>query len=134
MNFGRYVGIPFLDGGSTHEGCDCWGLVRLVYNENFGITLPEYNDVSSRDLRRVAREMKKGASSDPVWREVCEPRTFDVVLMRVFSGSIVAHVGIAISRDRFLHVERSSHAAIVPFGHPMYRARVAGFRRHEDMA
>ena len=134
MNFGKYVGIPFLDGGASHEGCDCWGLIRLIYDERFGIALPEYNDVSSRDLRRVAREMEKGSSSDPVWRQVYEPRAFDVVLMRVFSGSIVAHVGIVISRHQFLHVERSSHAAIVPFRHRMYCDRIAGFRRHEDMA
>lgn len=133
MNFGHYVGIPFLDGGSDREGCDCWGLVRLIYSERFDIELPEYNDVSATDIRRVAREMREGSTDDPTWREVIEPRAFDVVLMRVLCGSVVAHVGIAISPQRFLHVERASHATIVPFDHPMYRSRIAGFRRHRDL-
>ena len=27
----RYIGLPWLDRGLTAEGCDCEGLLRLVY-------------------------------------------------------------------------------------------------------
>src|SRR5512134_1374594 len=39
---GAYVGIPYLDHGAARSGCDCWGLVRLIYRERTRIELPSY--------------------------------------------------------------------------------------------
>jgi cell wall-associated NlpC family hydrolase len=78
----RFIGVPYVWGGSSPNGFDCSGLVRYVY-EKFGIDLP-HSSYADFDLgRRVSRwELKPG----------------DLVF---FDG--VGHVGLYIGNGRFIH-------------------------------
>lgn len=57
---GTYVGIPYADHRSDRSGCDCWGLVRLVYRERAGVVLPAYagdygDEADTGGVRRLRR-------------------------------------------------------------------------------
>ena len=123
--FAPYVGLPF---GQGPGQVTCWGLVRRVYADCLGVDLPAYGEISAHDLARIARAMKAGA--DDGWRQVADPRAFDVALMRGPSGgSMVVHVGVMVDRLRVLHVEEAAAAAVVPVQHWTVASRVIGYRR-----
>lgn len=129
--WGAYVGLPFVDGGRDRAGCDCWGLVRLVYRDCLGIDLPSYGEISARDLIRVARAMGDGQAA-PCWAAVeAVPVPYDVVLMRARGASrSVAHVGVAVDAARVLHTEAGRGAAVVPLSHISVAGRIVGLRRY----
>lgn len=137
MNTG-FVGIPFVDGGRDRSGCDCWGLVRIVFAERAGIDLPSYGDISANELLRIAREMSTVTSSGEIWRRVDGEarKPLDVVLMKRLSevSRVPVHVGVMSTPSRVLHTVIAADSHTVPLTDPSIRTRIIGFFRHRDLA
>ena len=126
-DFARYVGIPFADHGRDASGCDCWGLVRLFYREQFGIELsdmgPAYRDTTDADgMRRVHEDQLA------CWRPVNDPAPGDAVLLAVLGAPV--HVGVALDRRRMLHAQRGVDVVIERLDRPLWQNRFKGFYRH----
>lgn len=126
-----YVGIPFVDGGRDMGGCDCWGLVRLIYRRELGITLPSYGEISARDLIAVSRAVTFGHNGS-AWQAVQNGagRAFDVVVMAYPGKRIVGHVGLITGAGDVLHTEHSSASVVIPINHWSIRERIKCMRRH----
>jgi probable lipoprotein NlpC len=124
-----FIEIPFKPDGRDRNGCDCWGLVCLVYREKLGIELPEYKGVfeaqTIAQLKNVSRVMEREKES---WVRVEKPHEFDVVMIR--SGAYAWHVGIVIDRRRMLHVMSGINSTVEEYTGMDWKNRIEEFRRY----
>jgi cell wall-associated NlpC family hydrolase len=124
-----YVGIPYRNKGRDRSGLDCWGLVRLVLAEQFGIKVPSYADryASASEADEVTRLM--GGEMGP-WREIARDIACpgDLVLCR-FLGE-PCHVGVLAAPRLMLHVAIGVDTALVCLDSLCWARRVIGVYRH----
>lgn len=99
----QYVGIPFVDGGRTMSGTDCWGLIKILYKDLFDVELPEYY-ISALDTENVVEAMESEAKGGD-WVKVEKAEFGDIIAMSLHPRfrNHVSHVGFYIGRGRFLH-------------------------------
>ncbi|GIX11235.1 MAG: tail assembly protein [Elioraea sp.] len=130
---GEYVGIPFAERGRTREGCDCWGLVRLVLAERWRVRVPScdliYRD--TEDVEAIATTFATAAARG--WRRVSGPywREGDVALFRVAGRPV--HVGLIVGWPWMLHVERGIDAACDRIDGLRWARRLDSVWRHPEL-
>ena len=117
----QYIGIPYKLNGRNREGLDCWGLVRMVYGEQFNVSLPalnqQYEHPTDADGFGDAYELAL-----PEWREVDEPQEFDVYWCRI--AGIECHTGIALGNGQMLHAMQGNDSHIVNIRNPAWQRRI----------
>ena len=128
---GHYIGLPFLDHGRDRSGLDCWGLVRLIMAEQFGIALPSY----VREYQRTTQADKIGALIEresskwkpvPAASEICG----DTVVLRVRGKPM--HVGLVLGDRQMLHIESGINSVIERYSGANWAERVCGFYRYKS--
>ena len=88
----KYLGIPYVYGGSTPSGFDCSGLVQYVFRE-LGVS-----------LNRVAADQT--AHGTPVTRENLKPG--DIVFFHNTNKyTRINHVGIYVGNGNFIHAPQT---------------------------
>lgn len=123
----RYVGTPFLAGGRQHGGLDCWGLVRLVLLEEFGIDVPAYGGLPCSVAEPIEREIDGWINI-----EVGRARPGDVLWLR--TGARTDHVGIIARRGRMLHTTPRTGVVLERYeAPPWWPGRIVGVYRHPDL-
>lgn len=124
-----YVGLPQRDMGRDRNGCDCWGLARIVYRAELGILLPVYSGgvVCAGEAAEIAELIAEAGAQAP-WQAVSGPRAFDMLLFR--RGAHARHLGVAIDARRMLHMDRHG-ACIVDHTAPLWSHRNIGAWRHD---
>lgn len=126
MNFEPYLFIPFKEKGRDWSGCDCWGLVRLVYKEQLDIELPEFNGYKTLKDREVIDQMIEGNIGHWIEIPAGEEQIGDGVLMRLLGRP---HMGVVCRVNHVLHTNESG-ATTEDYTRPNLRNRVIGFRRY----
>jgi cell wall-associated NlpC family hydrolase len=109
------LGISYRLGGNTPaSGFDCSGMVRYVFQNAVGLSLPRRAEEISRVGKKISRdELKPG------------DLVFYRTLRRAFS-----HVGIYLGNNRFIHAPSSGGAVRVDdMGEHYWSVRFTGARR-----
>lgn len=129
----EYMGIPFRDHGRDRRGLDCFGLLRLVLGEQFGVWLPSYSEVYTTAGERGGAEIERAIrENEPLWDKVPrgKERPGDVVLMRI--KGFAMHVGVVVEKGKMLHILEGIDSAVEEYGNILWRKRILGIYRYAE--
>lgn len=128
----KYIGIPFRDHGCGYDGCDCYGLVRLVYRDLFNVELPHIGDTYSDAFARgevsqtVADAVNNGWAVDVT--DLLPPQPLDVLVFR--RGGFDYHVGLYVRDTTMLHVMSGADSCLDRFTATRWNRQLARRLRH----
>jgi cell wall-associated NlpC family hydrolase len=108
----RFLGVPYVFGGTSSNGFDCSGYVQHVY-AMLGYHIPRTADAQYYAGKRVA-----GASMAPG----------DLVFFQTYASG-PSHVGIYLGNDRFVHASSSRGVTVSSLHESYWSARYLGAKR-----
>lgn len=126
----QYLGLPWLTGGrDPFKGLDCWGLLCLVYRNEWGIRLSKHAAIlSTREGTGVLAAEQ--ASNQWTRLPLGEVEDGDAV---VFTNHSLSHVGVFVNANgepSILHAATRKLSSIVPLSVASQGFTEVAFYRH----
>ncbi|MFY3792275.1 LysM peptidoglycan-binding domain-containing protein [Ureibacillus sp. MALMAid1270] len=106
----KYLGVPYVWGGSTPSGFDCSGFLNYVYGK-VGISIPRTVETIYADSTSVTT-----------------PQPGDLVFYTTYKAG-PSHAGIYIGDNKFLHAGSSTGVTITDMNNPYWKARYLGAKK-----
>lgn len=122
-----YTGLRYLAGGRDAAGVDCWGLLRLIYDQEYGVTLPGFAEADPERLADAALAEYVAAHREG-WQRIKVPEVGDAVLLRLAGEPM--HIGVVCGDGRFIHARVDNDVVVDSYRHSRWAHRVEGFYRY----
>ena len=125
----RYVGIPYLESGRDRNGLDCWGLVVLIWREQYGFDLPAYDGphwAKGADRAAIAAAIE-AEQARYVEVPAGQEREGDGILLRMMG--LPLHIGLVVTPGWMIHTHETAAVCIENYRGAAWSRRVLGFRR-----
>ncbi len=107
----RFIGVPYVFGGTRATGFDCSGYVQHVFALH-GLHLPRTADAQFDVARRIRSPLTAG----------------DLVFFHTYAPG-VSHVGIYLGHSRFIHASSSRGVAVSSLHDRYWAPRYVGAKR-----
>lgn len=108
----RFIGVPYVFGGTTPRGFDCSGFVQYVFNQ-YGKKLPRTADIQFKQGKHVARNQLTPG---------------DLVFFTTYEAG-ASHNGIYLGNGQFIHASSSRGVTINKLDDMYWKSRYFGARR-----
>lgn len=126
--YGKYVGIPFRSLGRTKFGCDCYGLVKLVLQEHYNLSLPDIKDYANAlDSENIAKLVDVNVPL--LAGEKLDYFEEGAVVILESSKGFESHIGILVTDVLVLHTTERTGALIVTVDSKYIKERIKGVYR-----
>ena len=121
--FDDLIGVPFVDGGRSLAGMDCWGLVMEIY-KRYGVKLPDYK-IACEDASSINNAID---SSRFAWERIeGSPPSPSLVVIRFNTIKLCNHTGVYIGDQRFIHTRKKIGVNVDSIDSPAWKLRIEGF-------
>lgn len=122
----EYIGIPFLSGGRTRDGCDCYGLVRLVWMEQCGYKMPLLSDMYE-DALNMQQTSPLVTSLRPMLagEKKLTPEPLDLAV--ILNRGLPTHLAVYAGGGYILHTIRSVGTVLQRISDRDLANRIEGF-------
>ncbi|MBP9483459.1 MAG: C40 family peptidase [Negativicutes bacterium] len=105
----RYMGVPYVWGGTTPKGFDCSGFIQYVWQRN-GISIPRTADVQYLSGKKVSRwSLQPG----------------DIVFFTTYEKG-ASHNGIYMGNNQFIHASSSRGVMVSDLNEDYWKTRYYG--------
>lgn len=123
----KYFNIPYQNNGRDFNGCDCYGLYKLIARLEDNKEIPDYQYEDSQDKENgkiYINELENGK-----WQR-CEVKRGAMVLLRI--DGVANHCGYMINDTQFIHILKGSGVSIASIKDIMFKNRIVAFGEYID--
>ncbi len=127
----KYIKIPFAEKGRTEQGCDCWGLARLIYKQELGIELPSLLDYNNTKDSDKISDLYKNTSEKWISIANGEEQVYDIVVLNMMGSP--THIGVIVEKGVMIHCEYGKGTIIARYDDNMFQwfRKIRGFYRYD---